>query len=193
MHSSRLPRLGMALVGTLLFVVWITPATAQEFSTLGLSAVPDAYVPVLETPVDEPFTLYLIVTGPEGTEPLPFDLYEVDWTVFTACCGATPVLVTEFVYPESTIPAGDPFETMKSTAVSCLDDQVVLLATLSFDWSEEYAGLTEFPVSAGAASPAEDCLGDYHILMGLHVQIIGITQTPNQALTWGGLKATYSD
>jgi hypothetical protein len=188
-------------VGLVLVVVGLVPngllvdeAGAQEFSRLGLSAAPDAYVASLETEIDQPFTLYVIVTGLAGQEPLPFDLYEVDWTVFTACCGDSPVLITGMDYPEETMHEGDPYDFVKSTAVDCLEDDVVMLASITFDWSEEFAGMTTFPVSAGASGPAQDCTSDYHVLMGLYVDVIGTpVQTDNEAVTWGGLKAGYGN
>jgi hypothetical protein len=194
MRSCHLVLLGIVLAEMILAGIVPVPSQAQELSRLGLSAQPDAYVSVLETEIDQPFTLYLIATGPGGISPLPFDLYEVDWRVFTACCGDSPVLITGFQYPANTVQEGDPYENMKSTAIHCLDADVVLLATFTFEWSDEFAGLTEFPLSAGTASPAEDCEGGYHVLMGLYVTIVGVpAETAGQTDSWSDLKTLYRD
>lgn len=168
------------------------PILAQdEYSRLGLSAAPDSYVPVLETAIGEPFTLYVVLAGPGGTEPLPFGMDQVEWTVFTGCCGASPVEISNMIHPANMVCEGDPYLAVQATAIECLDGDVILLAEVEFDWLLE--GETTFPLAAGSAHPALDCSGGYHLLMGLTVEIFGQpTQTPNHAMTWGGIKGLYS-
>jgi hypothetical protein len=163
---------------------------AGQDSHLGLSAVPDAYVSVLQTPVGQPFTLYVVLVGPNGDEPLPFSLTSVDWKVFTTCCGDSPVLVDSAAYPDNCQVVGDPQEAMTTTVIDCMAGEVVMLAELEFVWALE--GATSFPVSAGALGPAMDCLGEYHILYGLAVDIVGLPDgTPAAPISWGRAKSAY--
>ena len=99
--------------------------------------------------------------------------------------------VTQVVYPDDTTHEGDPYHVLQSTAVGCLTGDVVLLAEIRFEWLLE--GEESFPVSAGAASPAVDCDGTHHVLMGLAVDIVGTTaQVSRGTESWGSLKAAYS-
>jgi len=167
-------------------------ASAQEFPRLGLSAAPDRYESIIETEAGSPFTLYIIATGSDDLEQLPFDLKTVDWVVYSACCGDSPVLITETVYPGNTTAEGNPYFGMRTTAAAdCIDGATVLLATLTFDWIP--ATRASFPLAAGAIVPAVDCEGAEHVLAGLNVQVLvkGGSLVPNDDPTWGRLKSYF--
>lgn len=86
--------------------------------------------------------------------------------------------------------AGEGDDFVMSTVVDCMQGDTVLLAGITIDWSDEYAGSTSFPVSAEAVSPARDCTIDRHLLLGLHVDISGTpVQTDDASASWGDLKA----
>ena len=167
-------------------------AVAQEFPRLGLSAAPDRYESIIETEAGSPFTLYIIATGSDDREKLPFDLKSVDWVVYSACCGDSPVLITEIVLPQNTTAEGNPYFGMRTTAAAdCIAEPTVLLATLVFDWIP--ATRASFPLAAGAIVPAVDCEGDEHVLAGLNVQVLvkGGSLVPNGDPTWGRLKSYF--
>lgn len=157
---------------------------------LGLSASPTAYVAELETNIGEPFTLYAILTGPDDQTPLAFDLYWVEWAVFTACCSASPVAVTAIDYVDGVV-AREIGEdgVIELYALDCLDGEVITIATLTFEWLLE--GETSFPVSAGPISAALDCDDGVHMISSLLVDIIGVGEPPSQSTTWSSVKEDY--
>lgn len=193
-HRASLPWPLLPAALGLVLALAAGPARAQEplLSRLGLSASPTEYVQVLETPVGQPFTLYLIATGPAEGGPLAFGLQSVSWAVYSACCAGSPVAVTGVEYNDACAHEGDPYFSVATTAAGgCLAGDTVVLAALTFDWA--YPGAWEFPLAAGATSPAYDCDGGEHFLSGLYVQVFGRDggQTPAGEPSWGGVKALY--
>ena len=174
-----------------LILMSTTAILAQDSEgRLGLSASADSYNAELETVIGEPFTLYAILTGPDEQTTLDFGLQWVQWAVFTACCGDSPVAVTAIDYVDGVV-AEDVVEEgiIELNAPDCLDGEVVLIAALTFEWLLE--GETSFPVSAGPISAALDCSDGVHLISGLVVDIIGVESTPTATASWSSLKADY--
>jgi hypothetical protein len=178
-------------------------AQFQDYPRLGLSAAPDAYVDSLTVQPDQEFTLYLVATGPNGTEPLPFGISSLQWAVFAGCCGVI-FDIHEVTYNPQLDHVGHPLAGVVSTAPDCLDVDFLLLATLDFQIINAVPGTYLMP--AGATGPAWDCAAESHLFLDLTVSVRleegGVVSTvPNDSSdgsspasgpqTWGGVKANY--
>jgi hypothetical protein len=179
----------------LLILAWLAPNVAQAqwdpSARLGLSAAPDRHVGYAEATIDEPFDLYVILTGMTDDEPLTFALQAVEWIVNTACCGDSPVGVVQLVHGPGVAGDGDPYEAIISLAEDCLAGSTILLATVTFDWLME--GESEFVLSAAALTGALDCEDDAHLLQTIAVLVQGQEPTPAQTSSWTGVRSLFND
>jgi hypothetical protein len=197
-NMSRLAhqRLGSTVKVGLFVMILVTgsagndPVSAQtEFPRLGLSAAPDAYVATIDVSTGEPFQLYVVAKGPDGSGVLPFDLLSLEWAVFAPCCGASyEILAIE--YNPLLDHVGHPFTGVSSTSANCLEDDFLYLATLTFEMRVEFPG--NYILPAGAIGPASDCEGVSHFFFDLTVEaVVDGGFTPNDRSTWGALKSSY--
>jgi hypothetical protein len=179
------------LTGLLLLTAPGRSALAQvipEYPHLGLSAAPDRYVDTLDIQQGEPFTLYMIMIGPQQG-PLPFDLAQTQWTVHAACCGAS-YNVVDIAYNETMHHEGELPGDIHSTVEVCAHQDVVLLAAITFELLFQPVGTYLLP--AGATGLTLDCDGGSHLMMDLSVILnIGATGTPTDVQSWGAVKAIY--
>lgn len=160
-----------------------------EFPRLGLSAAPDAYVGTLEVSAGEPFQLYVVAKGPNGSDVLPFDLLSLAWAVFAPCCGASYEIL-DIEYNPLLDHVGHPFTGVDSASEICLEDDFLYLASLTFEMRVELPG--NYILPAGAIGPAYDCEGESHFFFDLTVEaIVDGGFTPNDKSTWGALKSRY--
>jgi len=161
----------------------------EPTARLGLSAAPDSYVPTIRPEVGAPFTLYVVLTGLEGVEILPFDLAAVSWVVHTECCGDSPVGVTSLVYAGGVVAAGDPYEMVETTTADCPGGHTVLLATATFEWLLE--GEDQFLLSAGSLTGALGCDDSAHLLQTLTVEVLGVDPAPSESSSWSQIKQLF--
>ncbi len=164
-------------------------AGAQALGSLGLSAAPDAYVARLDTPVGEPFTLYVIAAAEDPRLPLDFSLASASWAVFNVCCGGSPVEIVDHASPAGVVGDGHPYLGVVTTGDACLDQDVILLAQVTFDWV--MPGAPRFALAAGATGPAIDCDGGAHFMYGLMVEVNGTGGVSAPSTSWGALKSLY--
>lgn len=167
------------------------PATAQlEFSMLGLSAEPDAYVAEKTVAFGEEFDLYVILTGPEGESPLPWILDSVNWAVLQNCCGGSPAYLidSELLGPDL-VHTGEPVVGVTSAAADCVQQDVVALARLTFTWVE--TPTRNFYLGAAATTAAVTCDEDFQLLSSRSVEITPTGVTPAEESSWGAVKRLY--
>jgi len=166
-----------------------TVVAQTDFPRLGLSAAPDAYISTIEVAAGEPFQVYVVAKGPDGSDVLPFDLLSLEWAVFAPCCGASyEIIAMEFNPLLDHV--GHPFSGVDSSSEICLDDDFLYLASLTFEMRVELPG--NYILPAGAIGPAYDCDGESHFFFDLTVEaIVDGGFTPNVTSTWGALKASY--
>jgi len=180
---------------SLLLCLWLLlaagPVSGQidEWGRIGLSAAPDSYVANIEVESGEEFTLYVICHGPEEGMPIPFDVGVLNWVVFAPCCGAS-YDITAIEYDDSLQHEGFPFSGVVSTAEDCLEDDFVLLATVTFIMQVPAAG--DYLLGAGALGPSNDCEGGSHFLMDQPV-IASVDGgfTPGASRSWGAVKSLF--
>ena len=190
MRSCQRLGLNKALLAGVVCLLLAVPATAQmEYSRLGLSASPDAYVPSIEVSSDEYFTLYVLAKGPDGSNELPFDIASIPWAVFAPCCGASYEIVGIELNPLMEHD-GIPFSGVVSSSEICIDENYLVLATITFDIWVEFPG--NYLLPAGAIGPAIDCDGNSHFFFDMTVEaVVDGGLTPSNLSTWGEIKAMY--
>jgi hypothetical protein len=161
----------------------------ENYSQLGFSAAPDAYVATLLVQPGEPFTLYVIATGPGGGA-LPFDVASAVWGVYAVCCGEDAEILG-FSPTDGMSCSGEPLTGVNAAMSGCRDEDILTLAAVTMRF------LSELPLTyimrAGAFGPVVDCLGENHLLLGLDVEVtVDGDVTPREQTTWGKLKASYN-
>ena len=179
------------LLALLTALALAAPAAAQttSFPALCLSASPDEYVGRIEVDFGDTFSLYVCLTGDDG-DPLPFALNSVQWALLTTCCGGSPALYVDVDYNQDLTHEGDPAFSVVSDAVSCLDQDFVVLARVDFNWLYEPV---EGPFNLGAQclNVAYDCEGGGWITTGLPLEVVPLNVTPAESDTWSAVKRTY--
>lgn len=180
----------LALVLALSLTVFAGVAAAQEYSVLGLSGSPDGYVPEVEIEYGHDFQLYVIITGPGAVEPLPWDFSAVNWAVLQSCCGGSAAYMVEAELETTNMEhEGEPILGVRTTAMDCLQSDVIRVATLTFTWIYQPTG--PFYMGAAAMSAVEICGQDTEFLSGSSVRITPLGVTPAEDQSWGQVKALY--
>jgi len=166
-------------------------AVAQdEYSVLGLSAAPDAYVGEIEVDFGRDFELYVILAGPGAAAPLPWDFSSVTWAVLQSCCGGSAAFLVDTELSAGTmVHEGDPVLGVQTTATDCFRSDVILIATLGFTWTYEPNG--PFYLGAAAMTPVEICGEPRQFLAGSSVRITPLGITPAEDRSWGAVKALF--
>ncbi len=187
----RLRSLALVFACVLSLSLYAGFATAQgEYSVLGLSAAPDAYLGEAEVDFDSDFELYVILAGPGAVEPLPWDFSAVDWAVLQSCCGGSPAYMVESdLISASLVHEGDPILGVRTSAPDCLPTDIIHIATLTFTWIYQPTG--PFFMGAAAMSSVEICGEDPQFLSGCSVRITPLGITPAESRSWGGVKNLY--
>ncbi len=194
MRSFTRPPTLAATLATILTSLALANLAAAQVATsgrLGLSAAPDRYEATIDVTIGDPFTLYVILTGVDQDTPLPFALDTVSWIINTACCGDSPVGVTELVHAEGLVATGDPYEELTTTAPGCPSADTVLLATATFEWLMD--GAEDFALSATPLTGALDCAGEPHLLGSLFVVVDGSATSPVASESWSRIRALFRD
>ena len=170
-------------------VAFLTPASAQSgYPALGLSASPESYVSEITVEYGSTFTLYVVLMGPDE-EPLPFDFGTLDWALLGSCCGGSPAYYLETFLTSAMTHVGDPTLAITSTALTCVTEDFVLLAEVSFNWI--YEPVAPFHLGVANLSAAVDCEGEDWILTGASLLVTPTGITPAETDTWSGVKAMY--
>ena len=190
MNHRAIPRPRLAALALVAALLVATVAQAQiSYPRLGLSASKDAYVDTMTSEAGQPFTLHVIATGVDGLLPLPFEMATFDWAVFAVCCGGAAGMLGYELCADLDH-AGHPLVSVTSSAETCLDRDVIYLASVTFFLEGEGPG--DYLMVAGATGPAYDCDGGNHLLMDLAVTVtLTGDVTPTDDPTWGQVKALY--
>ena len=165
-------------------------ASAQvEFPRIGISADPTHYVPEITVELGKPFTLYACIFAHNDGEDLNQPLTQVEWVLHQVCCGAVlEILNTEFK-PAFTH-TGTVQTIVRSTALDCVDEPGIVLATLTV--SITAAGPGDYLAAAGPAGPTYDCGGETLNLMDMVVTVTATGETsPLEVMPFGTFKARY--
>jgi hypothetical protein len=188
-HHDRLRTI--LSVAALTLVLTAGAVAAQgEYSVLGLSAAPDAYVDDIDIEYGQDFQLYVIIAGPGAVEPLTLDFVSVNWAVLQACCGGSPAfLIDSNLHTDQLDHEGDPIYGVHTSAPTCIDAEIITVATLTFTWLYEPTG--PFLLGAASMSAAEFCGGETEFLSGCSVRIAPLGYTPAEDHTWGEVKSIY--
>ncbi|MBU0743509.1 hypothetical protein KKA85_06550 [bacterium] len=191
MSRQRSLGLAFAFAGALSLSLGAGAAAAQgEYSVLGLSAMPDAYVPEVEVDFGHDFELYVILAGPGAVAPLPWQFSSVDWAVLQSCCGGSPAFMVEsHLATDSLVHEGDPILGVRTTAPDCFQSDIILIATLTFTWIYQPTG--PFYMGAAAMSAVEICGEDTQFLSGCSVRITPLGVTPAGNRSWGEVKTLF--
>ncbi len=190
MPRFRTMRLAIALLGLLVLATAPCALAQGDFSVLGLSASPDAYVDAIEVEYGEDFELYVIITGPGAVEPLAHDFSSVGWAVLQACCGGSPAFMYDSqLSTEGLVHEGEPILGVTTSAPECVSADVIHVATLSFNWL--YAPTEPFLLGAASMNAAQFCGEDPQFLSGCAVTVLPQGVTPAESSSWGGVKALY--
>jgi len=150
----------------------------------------------------EPFVAYMIALGPGADQPAPFPVTEIYWIKHTGCCGVD-FEILDVAYNPDLEHAGDPLNGVTTTATECLEQDLVLLATITFVIHYPTQGIALMP--AGATGPALDCAGTGFLFFDLLLQVTmqdgvvsGVPEEPGtgwrpqaEGATWGRIKAIY--
>jgi hypothetical protein len=130
----------------------------------------------------------MIIIGPENG-PLPFDVSEALWAVWATCCG-TQATIVDVEYAAGMSHEGNPLGGVHTTMPTCRDDDVLMLAAITFAFPRTDPGV--YLMVAGAAGPLVDCDAEVQSLMDLNVEVtVNSTQTPTEQPSWGALKILY--
>lgn len=195
----------MMLIGLgWLAIGWPGTLLAQiaDHPRLGLSASPTSLVDSLSALPGEPFVAYMIALGPGADQPAPFPVTEISWIKHTGCCGVD-FEILDVVYNPDLEHVGDPLSGVTTTAPECLEQDFVLLATITFAIHYPTQGLALMP--AGATGPALDCASTGFLCFDLLLQVTmedgvisGVPDEPEpgwgpavEGATWGKIKGIY--
>jgi len=178
-------------VATLTLILTAGAVAAQgEYSVLGLSAAPDAYVDEIDIEYGLDFQLYVIIAGPGAVEPLTQDFVSVNWAVLQACCGGSPAfLIDSAMHTDPLVHEGDPIYGVHTSAPTCVDAEIITVATLTFTWLYEPTG--PFLLGAASMSAAEFCGGETEFLSGCSVRVAPLGYTPAEDRSWGDVKTLF--
>jgi hypothetical protein len=177
-------------------------AQIDNFPRLGLSASSTSLVDSLSAAPGEPFVAYMIAMGPGDDQPVPFPVTEISWIKHTGCCGVL-FEVLDVVYNPALEHVGDPLSGVTSTAPECLEQDILLLATITFVIHYPTQGVALMP--AGATSPGLDCAGEgflfFDLLLNVTMEDGVISAVPDDSqtewgaalepATWGQIKSIY--
>ncbi len=182
------------LLSTVVLTLFLTAgavAAQGEYSVLGLSAAPDAYVDEIDVAYGQDFQLYVIIAGPGAVEPLTRDFVSVNWAVLQACCGGSPAtLIESDLHTDQLVHEGDPIYGVHTSAPTCVDAEIITVATLTFTWL--YEPVTgPFLLGAASMSAAEFCGGETEFLSGCSVRVAPLGYTPAADHTWGEVKSLF--
>ena len=165
-------------------------ARAQTtYPRVGLSASPDSHVDTITVVPGESFTLYACVFGPAPGEPIDQPFTSLSWVIHQVCCGAE-VDISEFDFNQDLQHTGHPLVGVQSTAETCFDRDVIVLATLTCTLTNPSPGGVLW--AAGPYDASQDCEGGNALFMGMAVMIDAEGEpTPADGGRWGSIKAMY--
>ncbi len=173
----------------LLFLVLSVSSAKAQFPRLGLSTSPDHYEDSIDVELGEIFELYICVFGVDEDTPLDQEFSSIAWVLHQVCCGAA-LLVDEVDFNPNFQHEGLPTLGVISSSEVCVDEPVILLATLHSTMIADEDG--PYLVAAGPYQEAVDCEGNNPIMMGMAitVNLTGAT-TSSESATWDTVKAVY--
>ena len=173
-----------------ILILLATSARAQTtYPRVGLSASPDSHVDTIAVVPGESFTLYACVFGPAPGEPIDQPFTSLSWVIHQVCCGAE-VDISEFDFNQDLQHTGHPLVGVQSTAETCFDRDVIVLATLTCTLNNPTPGGVLW--AAGPFDASQDCEGGNALFMGMAVTIDADGEpTPNDGSRWGSIKAMY--
>jgi hypothetical protein len=181
-----------ALVVLLVAALVLSPGRARaqvSFPRLGMSASPDMYVPTATIEAGEPLTLYVAAFGFEPGDPLDQPVSVLPWAVHQVCCGAVLEIVDIQYNPDLTH-QGDPYLGVTSSSETCIEQDSILLATLTVNFNAPEPG--DYLAAAGPFAAAVDCEGSNPLFMDMPMTItVTGDPTPTEPSRWGSLKAIY--
>jgi len=83
----------LAVAAVLFVIVMLSASSARaQFPRIGISGSPTEYVENIDVVLNEEFTLYVCVFGPDSDTPLDQDFISLSWVMHQVCCGATLTL-----------------------------------------------------------------------------------------------------
>jgi hypothetical protein len=126
----------------------------------------------------------------------------MSWIKHTGCCGVD-FEILHVDYNPALEHVGDPVTGVTTTAPECLEQDIVLLATITFAINYPTQGIALMP--AGATGPGLDCGGEgflfFDLLLEVTMDEVVISAIPDESepgwgpvsegATWGGIKGTY--
>jgi len=180
-----------AVAMALLVIVMLSASSVRaQYPRIGISGSPDAYIDSLDVMLNETFTLYVCVFGPDAETPLDQEYSSLSWVLHQVCCGAI-LSVENVVYNTDFQHEGSPGMGVVSSSEVCVDEPVLLLATMTMSlFAEEDGG---YLAACGPYQQPVDCDGGNPILMGMGMQLnlSGAGGTPNDSLGLQEIKALY--
>ncbi len=180
--------LAALLAAWLWLLVSVSPAEAQ-FPRIGFSAAADHFVDHLDVFQEEEFTLYVVVLGVDEQTPLEQSFLEISWVIYQTCCGAN-LFVRDAQYNPDFSHVGRPVVGVQSTSEVCVDEPIILLATLTLVLDAPEDG--SYQASCGPFGSTRDCDGGSPLLFTLPMvlNLTGAT-TPGDQPAWSLLKSYY--
>jgi len=179
----------LALLVLLLLSV-ATQAKAQEsFPRIGISASKTSYVDHITVQFDTDFTLYAMVTGFNPGDPVNQPVSSMPWVIHQICCGAV-LEIQAMEFNPSLEHSGHPLAGTLSTVETCLDQDIIWLATLTVRMLSTEVG--DLLWAAGPFGPIRDCNGEVPFFMSMPVTItLEGEPTPTEVSPFGAIKAMY--
>ena len=173
--SSQVATRDRSLIGwaTALLVLLLlgvaTQVRAQEsFPRIGISASKTSYVDNITVQFDTDFTLYAMVTGFNPGDPINQPVSSMPWVIHQVCCGAV-LQIQDMEFNPALQHTGHPLAGTLSTVETCLDQDVIWLATLTVRMLSTEAGNMLW--AAGPFGPIQDCNGEVPFFMSMPVTI----------------------
>ena len=179
-------------VAVVLLVILMLSASAARapFPRIGISAAPDFQLDTLDVVLGQEFTLYVVVLGVDAETPLDQEYASLAWVLHQVCCGAT-LSVENIVYNPDFQHQGTPNQGVISSSEVCVDEPVLLLATMTMLMAAEEDG--DYLAACGPYQQPVDCEGGNPILMGMSMMLslTGAGSSPNDSLGLQEIKAMY--
>ena len=167
-----------------------TQAKAQDSTPrIGLSASKTSYVDRITVPFDTDFRLYAMVTGFNPGDPINQPVSSMPWVIHQVCCGAV-LEIQDIEFNPALEHTGHPLAGTLSTVETCLDQDIIWLATLTVRMLSTQAG--DLLWASGPFGPIQDCDGEVPFFLSMPVTVtLDGEPTPTDVSPWGAVKAMY--
>jgi len=173
-----------------LVIFSVSSANAQLMPGLGLSADKEMYVDNIEVEFNTDFTVYAMAMNLDSGGDTNQLISSMPWVIHQVCCGAVVELMAVELNPLLNH-TGHPLSGMVSESETCLDQEMIWLATLTVRMVQP---TTETILWAGGPfGMINDCDGEVPLFTGLAISISMFNDepTPIEDSSWGQIKAIY--